>query len=347
MVGESGNDTREAAHLRRLIEVQPSCLMRVAVEDSRMLAINDAAQRLFEVEHLAQALGKSLTTRIAPAQHGSWNDFIGRVWAGTSGSCECELIGGSGGARTVVFSAISLPDHPDGIPSVLVGVQDRSTLARLTDTLAESDGNRERLEARHAAELTRLENLATEYEQNLRAQAEESTRALDELREQLQQAIAARQQLETQLAERDSLYRKMMAEHEADQTVVERVLAAAAVKRERARKELTDALVERDGLIEHARRLAPLVAAGRIGLQIARDLRTATSNVENRAAQLLAQCPQESDVRKEIEILRNDTSWANALASQILDAHAEAQKSTEIEPKVPDTLTDSDCPTLP
>jgi hypothetical protein len=93
--------------------------------------------------------------------------------------------------------------------------------------------------------------------------------------------------------------------------------------------------------------LAPLVAAGRIGLQIARDLRTATSNVENRAAQLLAQCPQESDVRKEIEILRNDTSWANALASQILDAHAEAQKSTEIEPKVPDTLTDSDCPTLP
>ena len=344
MVGEANNGVKEAAHLRRLIEIQPSCLMRVAVEDGRMLAINDAAQRLLEVENLGQALGSTLTTRITPAQQSRWTEFIARVWSGTPGSCECELVGGSGGQRTVVFSGISLPDHPDTIPSVLVAVQDSSVLARLTDTLSESEADRERLEARHAAALTRLEEtLAAQHEEKLRLQARDFDRALEELKEQLQQAIVTREQLESQLAEREALHRKMVAEHEADQTVVERVLASAAVKRERAKKELTDTLVERDGLIEHARRLAPLVAAGRMGLQIASDLRTTTMNVENRAAQLLAQCPPEADVRKEIEILRNDTLWANALAGQIVEAHTEAAKqSTELDVTIPETISDSD-----
>ena len=343
MGGEANNGAREAAHLRRLIEVQPSCLIRIAVADGRMLAVNDAAQRLLEVENLGQALGSTLTTRIAAEQQGRFSEFVARVWGGTPGSCECELVGGSGGPRTVVFSGISLPDHPDTIPSVLVAVQDSSVLARLTDTLSESEGDRERLEARHAAELTSLEEtLAAQHEEKLTLLARDSDRALEELKDQLQQAIAAREQLESQLAERDALHRRLVGEHEADQIVVERVLAAAAVKRERAKKELTDALVQRDGLIEHARRLAPLVAAGRMGLQIANDLRTATTNVENRAAQLLSQCPPEADVRKEIETLRNDTLWANALAGQIVEAHLEAARSTELDVTVPEAISDSE-----
>lgn len=343
MVGEANNGAREAAHLRRLIEVQPSCLIRIAVADGRMLAVNDAAQRLLEVENLGQALGSTLTTRIAAEQQGRFSEFVARVWGGTPGSCECELVGGSSGQRTVVFSGVSLPDHPDTIPSVLVAVQDRSALARLTDALSESEGDRERLEARHAAALTRLEEtLAAQHEEKLTLLARDSDRALEELKEQLQQAIAAREQLELQLAERDALHRRLVGEHEADQIVVERVLAAAAVKRERAKKELTDALVQRDGLVEHARRLAPLVAAGRMGLQIANDLRTATTNVENRAAQLLSQCPPEADVRKEIEILRNDTLWANALAGQIVEAHLEAARSTELDVTVPEAISDSE-----
>jgi PAS domain-containing protein len=344
MVEEANNGVKEAAHLRRLIENQPSCLIRIAVADARMLAVNDAAQRLLEVENLGQALGSTLTTRIAAEQQGRFSEFIARVWGGTAGSYECELVGGSGGQRTVVFSGISLPDHPDSIPSVLVAVQDSSVLARLTDTLSESEADRERLEARHVAELTRLEEtLAAHHEEKLTLLARDSDRALEELKEQLQQAIAAREQLESQLAERDALHRRLVGEHEADQIVVERVLAAAAVKRERAKKELTDTLVERDGLIEHARRLAPLVAAGRMGLQIASDLRTATMNVENRAAQLLAQCPPQADVRKEIEILRNDTLWANALAGQIVEAHTEAEKkSTELDVTVPEAISDSE-----
>jgi hypothetical protein len=300
-----------------------------------MLAVNNAAQRLLDVENLGQALGTPLTTRMDPAQHVPWGEFIARVWSGTPGSFECELVEPSGGRRIVVFSGISLPDHPDGIASVLLAVQDRSALARLTDTLLESEVDRERLRALHSEELTRLEQtLAARHDEHLRAQAEESARALDELRAQLQQAVTMREQLEKQLAERDAAHRQLIAEHEAEQIVVERVLAAAAVKRERARKELTNAIVEREGLVEHARRLAPLVTAGRIGVQIARDLRTATANVETRAAQLLAQCPPEGDVRKEIESLRNDTLWANALAGQIVDAHAEAS-IVELEAMIP------------
>jgi hypothetical protein len=331
MVGGRDDESKQVVHLRRLIETQPSCLMRIGVEDGRLLAINDAAQRLLDVESLGQALGTTFATRMAPAHFKAWGEFVASVWAGTPGSCECDLIGTSG-QRTVVFSGISLPDHPDGIPSVLVTVQDRSALARLTETLSGSARDRERLQAEHAAELVRLkETLTVSHQENLKAQAEESARALDALRQQLEQAITERAQLETQLNERDAMHRKVLAEHEADQAVVEKVLAAAAVKRDRARKELTDALVERDSLIEHARRLAPLVAAGRMGLQIARDLRRATANVETRAAQLLAQCPPEADIRKEIENLRNDTLWANALAAQLVDAHSEAELSAGVE----------------
>jgi hypothetical protein len=342
MVGGRDEESKQVAHLRRLIETQPSCLMRIGVEDGRLLAINDAAQRLLDVESLGQALGTTFATRIAPAHSEAWGEFMARVWSGAPGSCECELIGPSG-QRTVVFSGISLPDHPDGIASVLVTAQDRSALARLTETLSGSERDRERLQAEHTAELVRLEEtLTARHQEDLKAHAEDSARALDALRHQLEQAIAERAQLETQLTEREAMHRKLVAEHKADQEVVERVLAAAAVKRERARKELTDALVERDSLIEHARRLAPLVAAGRMGLQIARDLRRATANVETRAAQLLAQCPPEADIRKEIENLRNDTLWANALAGQLVDAHSEAELSAGVDTVVCELKAEED-----
>ena len=77
---------------------------------------HDAAA-LWEVENLGQALGTTFgdTNRSAPA----WilGASLARVWSGTPGSCECELIEAAGGQRTVVFSGISLPDHRDGIPS--------------------------------------------------------------------------------------------------------------------------------------------------------------------------------------------------------------------------------------
>ena len=344
MAGERADGVGQAAHFRRLIETQPSCLMRIGTEDGRLLAINDTALRLLEVEQLGQALGSAITTRIAPPQQGAWTEFMARVSNGTPGSFECELINASGGRRTVVFNGIPLPDHPDAIPSMLVAVQDTSVLARLTETLGETECDRERLRAEHATELTRL---SAQYQEDLRAQAEDSKRALDELRGQLQEAMALREQLEAQIAERDMRQGRLIAEHEAEQIAVERVLAAAAVKRERARKELADALVERESLVQHAQRLAPLVAAGRVGLQIARDLRTVTAAVETRAAQLLAQCPPQADVRTDIEILRNETLWANALAGQIVQAHSEAESRALPDATSPSTSPDSDCPVLP
>ena len=60
----------EAAHLRRLIESQPTCLMRVGL-DGGLLAVNEAAQKMLGAAGLTAVLGTFLArTRRAGASPG-------------------------------------------------------------------------------------------------------------------------------------------------------------------------------------------------------------------------------------------------------------------------------------
>src|SRR6185436_11081869 len=136
----------EAAHLRRLLEQQPACLIRVAA-DGELLAVNDAALNLLGAEDLKSVLGTKLSDRIAPEHHDAYHGFAARVWSKHSGSLECDMIDPSGAARTVQLNGIALTDHPDGLQSLLVSVRDTSVTQRLAQALEEHEAMRRVVEA--------------------------------------------------------------------------------------------------------------------------------------------------------------------------------------------------------
>src|SRR4029079_6315186 len=78
-------------YLRRLIERQPACLIRVRL-DGVLLACNDAALNLFGVGALRAVLNTNLTDRIIPAERTKWQEFTTRCWANDAASFECDLV---------------------------------------------------------------------------------------------------------------------------------------------------------------------------------------------------------------------------------------------------------------
>ena len=123
----------EARHLRRLLDTQPSCLMRVA-STGEILAANDAAVELLGAGERKLTLGCLLTNWIAPADVYSWNDFVTRVVAGGRTSLETQLITGEF-HRKVLFHGTPLLDHPDGVSSLLVAAHDISERMVLETTI--------------------------------------------------------------------------------------------------------------------------------------------------------------------------------------------------------------------
>ena len=114
----------EARHLRRLLDTQPGCLMRIA-STGEILAANDAAVELLGAEKRKFALGVSLTKWIVPDQIGAWKDFVARVISGGRTSLETYLIAGEL-RRKALLHGTPLTDHPDGVSSLLVAVHDIS-----------------------------------------------------------------------------------------------------------------------------------------------------------------------------------------------------------------------------
>src|SRR5215210_2473983 len=69
----------EIARLRSLLELQPSCLMRIAT-DGTLLAVSNAALTLLGAHELAQVLDTNLVERIrGDAAANTWPDFMNRV----------------------------------------------------------------------------------------------------------------------------------------------------------------------------------------------------------------------------------------------------------------------------
>jgi chromosome segregation ATPase len=239
-----------AAHLTRLLERQPACLMRVGL-DSVLLATNDAALSLLGATQLGQVLGTALTERLVPAHQALWPDFADRVWKNASGSIECDMVDLSGAARTVLVQGVALVDHPDGIESMLATVRDVSANRHLETTLR---GFEKTLPEQEAASL-----LVNELRGQLEAALAEQTvtaRAIDTLRAQLEQSVAVRQQLET-AADQDNAGRQRLesaiAQHEAGRLHLQSALDESLAERQ----EFGSALKQRDAnrqrlLAEHA-----------------------------------------------------------------------------------------------
>jgi hypothetical protein len=134
-------DTNLAAEVERLhalLDIQPSCLMRVSV-DGIVLAASDAAISLLGAQRLAQVLDSNLLDRLEGEREPIWADFVERVRQGGSASAECEMNDLAGVRRAVVLQGALLPVHPDAVESMVVVARDVSTARRLEASLREQE----------------------------------------------------------------------------------------------------------------------------------------------------------------------------------------------------------------
>src|ERR671923_2372292 len=105
----------EVERLRALLEKQPSCLMRVAI-DGRILAASDHAMSLLGVRELGQILDTNFVERLrGDAVAETWSEFVARVTQTGSASAETDFEELAGSKRAVALQGVALPDHPDGI----------------------------------------------------------------------------------------------------------------------------------------------------------------------------------------------------------------------------------------
>jgi chromosome segregation ATPase len=221
--------TVEAEHLRRIVEKQPACLMRVGI-DGLILAANDAALGLFGAQEPADVLGGLLTKWIVPSHHGAWKEFSRTVSAGISQSVECDVTPVSGPNRSVVFHGVPLVDHADGIPSLILGARDASALRRLEIALQESEAIRQKL----AAEPTPLaiETVSVEL-RDLQAKLDEA----EADRDRLERALSRLPQLE-QLLKQGKTHLQDLRTRLEDATNERNRLAAQLNEREASNEQL-------------------------------------------------------------------------------------------------------------
>lgn len=247
--------------------------MRVGL-DGVLLAINDAALSLLGARELGQALRTNITERLAPGQDGWWHEFAGRVVGSGSASGECEMRDLSGAQRTVVMQGRALPDHPDGIQSLLVAVRDISAMRRLEASLQQHEAERAKLqqqraeehqlallvrerEARHAeAAKAEIERAAAAQQEQLRTALEASEAEVRRLRTALDEAQGGRQQLEDRVAAAEAGQRELEAMVEqtlADQKAFRSVIAEREAERKRLVTQSVSARIAAERALAEAR----------------------------------------------------------------------------------------------
>jgi hypothetical protein len=163
----------EVAHLRRLLDIQPSCLLRLGA-DGTVLAANDAALALLGATSGAQALGRDFTAWVPMYQRDQWREFAVGVARGDSASIECDITPAASDPRPTLFHGVPLPDHPDGVPSMAISARAVAGQRQLEAAVAELE---EQLHERNA-ELVRATERLGELEA-CRLRLEETAAALE------------------------------------------------------------------------------------------------------------------------------------------------------------------------
>lgn len=223
-------------YLRKLIEKQPVCLVRVDL-DGVLLAVNDAALTMLGATDLAEVLHASLVERFLAGRHDWWRDFAGRVWQEGSGSTECELLDLAGTTRNALLKGIAHWDHPDGIDSLFLTIRDMSAQVRLERAVHEA------LEVRQRS-LQQLD-VALREQERLGAELEQARSDGERLSAVVEQAEAERRDLANRCAEcqsetlrtRDEQHRTELAAnaHKAQELLdhLQEQLAAALCEQKR------------------------------------------------------------------------------------------------------------------
>ena len=202
----------EVAHLRRLLEIQPGCLMRLSA-DGTVLAANDAALTLLGVTSGAQALGRDFAAWVAPDQVDRWRAFAIGVVRGCPASLECDITAPGGDRHPTLLHGVPLPEHPDGVASMAVAAravsgqrQLEAAIVELEEQLRERDDERRSARARLAEmEASRRQLVGTVA--GLEARLQEREAESDEQGRRLHQLAADLQARDEALAEADAARR--------------------------------------------------------------------------------------------------------------------------------------------
>jgi len=194
----------EIAHLRRLLDIQPTCLMRLGA-DGTVLAANDAALTLMGVASGAQALERDFAAWVPADQRGRWRAFTLGVAQGSPASIECDITTPSGDRHPTLFHAVPVADHPDGVASVAVAARAVASQRQLEAAIVDLEEQLREREAERLKAKALLAEAIAEADATRRAAEAKVARALADVR-QLEIALesfAARQKQVT--AERDRL----------------------------------------------------------------------------------------------------------------------------------------------
>jgi PAS fold len=210
MLREAPAPISEAAHLRRILELQPCALMRIGV-DGTVLAANDAALRLLGVAERRLLLGTSLPDRLAADDREPWGALVARVAAGESASLACAIAEAGAEPRGLTLQAVPF-DHEDGVPSMLL-----SGLERLEPPPAPAP--REDAPRVEEEELARLQS-------------------------ELDYAIAEAQRLENVLSDREADHRTAFGRLEQSLAEEQSLTALLKMRQEGVRRELEAARAE-------------------------------------------------------------------------------------------------------
>jgi len=230
----------EAAHLRRLLDTQPSCLMRLGAEGT-VLAANDAALMLLGLSSRAQALGNDFALWIAADHRERWRAFSASVIDGAPASVECDLVTPSGERQATLFHAVPLRDHPDGLASIAVAARAVAGQRQLEAAVVEREEALREFEIERRLARERLDELETARQQTDAA---------------LQQALGDRRQLERTIEDLTAQQQRLQDERAAERQRVLQTLQSITESHEReieaARRgpELQRVTAERDALRE-------------------------------------------------------------------------------------------------
>jgi chromosome segregation ATPase len=185
------------------------------------------------------------------------------------------------------------------------GDEHRKALDALRAEMDQTAGERDALHGQ-------VTDLKATYERSVIERSElnqlldDHRRQLVELRTQLDEAAADRDRFEEQLRDAEAYCQQLSNDHLAQKKAAE--------------KSLADHRIEVQSMDVAARRLEPMAAAGRLALDLARELVTAVADIDARAACLVAESPVDSSNREQAEQLRADAVRVASLARQILHA---------------------------
>ena len=182
--------------------------------------------------------------------------------------------------------------------------------------IGQRDADRQRLEStieQRDAERRRLESTIEQRDADRR-----------QLQSTLDESLAERQEFELAVKQRAANRQRLLSEHATARVRVEGALSEARSRNEQLTKLLADQGLDLQRTEENGRRLESLAAAGRVALDVARELQTIVGELDARTKDLLAECPLEADQREDMEGVRTAAIRAASLTRQIVQAERPA-----------------------